>query len=449
MLVTRLGALVGLGGATLSIAAGQVLNGLSPRLPRVLAADTSNRIGAGGTAGQSASAVRTISLGQNPIDLVLDPAPSRAAPNGRIFVSIQGPYDPYGGPAGIGIVRALDARDGRTMRDVRVGYAPGALALDEQTGHLFVVNRSERAVSMLDARGAAAPRAIIVPPGPRGIAVDSRAGRAILVGEGVTSAGYAPVGSGSASLLDTTSGRVLRSVVVEGQMAVVDQRRGRALILGAGLTILDINRARVSRTVSFTLAVQALALDETTGRLFAITQRDSVSVNGPTYDLTMLDGQDGRVLSSIASIAIGGNPAQVAVDESARRVLVFGSGAVGGLEVSVADAGAGRLLRRVTTSTVTLGSSLNTVLQALSPVVDARRGRVYVALTDPRSHSKAYVGVFDTRSGGLLHTIPVRGAYIQAMTVDARRGRLFVVSVARQLTTNGSSQNTQGYLSII
>jgi len=446
MLVTRRNALVGLCGAPLSIVVGSTLDGLSPRSPRVPAADAGNRACVGEAVGQSAPAVRTIPLGQNPIDLVLDPAPSRGVPDGRIFVSIQGPYDPYGNPVGVGTVRALDARDGRTVRDVRVGYAPGALALDERTGHLFVVNRSERMVSMLDARGAAAPRTIIVPPGPRGIVVDSRAGRAILVGWGVTGAGNVQIGSGSVSLLDTANGRVLHAMSVAGQpdTALVDARRDYAFINADALTILDIARGRIARAISLVAPLQALALDETTGRLFAIAQRDNSSVNGPTYNLTMLDGQNGRALSSIA---IGGDPTQVAVDTNAGRVIVFGGGFIGGLEISVADTRAGRLLRTVMAPNVALGTALNAGLPA-PPVVDARRGRVYIALTDPSSHSKAYVGVCDTRSGALLRTIPVRGGYIQAMAADERSGRLFVVSVVQQPTT-GNGQNTQGYLSII
>jgi len=441
MLVTRRGALVGLCGAGLSMAVGPALDALSPRSSRVSAADADNRAGVGEAVGQSAPAVRTISLGQSPIDLVLDPAPSRDAPDGRIFVSIQGPTDPYSNPMGVGIVRALDARDGRTVRDVRVGYAPGPLALDERTGHLFVVNRSERTVSMLDARGSAAPRAIIVPPGPRGIAVDSRAGRAILVGGGVTGAGNVQIGSGSGSLLDTANGRVLSEIPVAGQpdTALVDARRGYAFINAGALTILDIARGRVARAIPLAVPLQALTLDETTGRLFAITPRANTPVNSPTaYNLTMLDGQNGRALSSIA---IEGNPTQIAVDVNAGRVIVFGGGFIGGLEINVADTRAGRLPRTVMAPNVALGTALNAGLPA-PPVVDARRGHVYIALTDPSSYSKAYVGMCDTRSGALLHTIPVRGSDIQAMTADERSGRLFVISVAQ-------GPNPQGYLTII
>ncbi len=441
MVVTRQDALVRLGGAALSMVIGPTLDGLSPRSSRV-AAGSGNWADVGEAVGQSAPAVRIIPLGQNPSDLVLDPTPSRDAPDGHIFVSIQGPTDPYGNLVGAGIVRALDARDGRTMRDVRVGYAPVALALDERTGHLFVVNRGERTVSMLDARGAALPRTIVVPPGPWTIVVDSRAGRAILVGRGVIGAGGVQIGSGSSSLLDTASGRVLSEIPVAGRPdgAVVDARRGRAFVTATALQVLDIARGRVPRTIPLEISAQELGLDETTGLLFAITSPANTSVNGlTTFALTMFDGQSGRALSAVA---IGGNLSQVVVDGSAGRVVVAGSGSNGGLEVDVADARSGRLLRKVTTSAVTLGSSLNTGLQTASPVVDTRRGRVYLALTDPGDPTKAYAGVCDIRTGALLRTIPVRGGYIQAMAVDERSGRLFVVSAAQ-------GPNPRGYLAII
>jgi hypothetical protein len=258
----------------------------------------------------------------------------------------------------------------------------------------------------------------------------------------VTDAGNAPIGNGSVSLLDIASGRVLSKIPVAGQPdgAVVDARRGRAFVTAAALPVLDIAHGRVSRTIPLSISTQGLGLDETTGRLFAITSPGNTPVNGPPNDtLTMLDGQDGRALSAVA---IGNNQSQVIVDENAGRVVVIGNGSNGGLEVDVADARTGRLLRKTTTTAVTLGSSLNAGLQSPSPVVDARRGRVYLALTDPSDPTKAYAGVCDTRTGALLRTTAVRGSYIQAMAIDARSGRLFVVSVAQ-------GPSPQGYLTII
>jgi DNA-binding beta-propeller fold protein YncE len=56
---------------------------------------------------------------------------------GRVFVSTgQGPW-PSTTPAW---VRVLDGRTGRLLHTVAVGRGPAALAVDESSGHVFVVN---------------------------------------------------------------------------------------------------------------------------------------------------------------------------------------------------------------------------------------------------------------------------------------------------------------------
>jgi len=48
-------------------------------------------------------------------------------------------------------VSVLDANSGALLRNISVGKAPTAVAVDAQTARVFVLNRDSQAVSVLDA----------------------------------------------------------------------------------------------------------------------------------------------------------------------------------------------------------------------------------------------------------------------------------------------------------
>jgi DNA-binding beta-propeller fold protein YncE len=62
------------------------------------------------------------------------------AGRGRVFVAHTGAVDMDGTPAGTGSVSILDARSGSVLRDIPVGVAPVAVAVDDRTGQAVVVN---------------------------------------------------------------------------------------------------------------------------------------------------------------------------------------------------------------------------------------------------------------------------------------------------------------------
>jgi YVTN family beta-propeller protein len=142
-------------------------------------------------------------------------------------------------------VSVLDARTGRLLRATAYG-APVAnpsalpldngLALDEQTGRVFVADSPYNTVSVLSAATGRLLRTISVGPHPRAMAVDSQARLVLLANEGNTDSNGTWTGSGSVSVLDARSGSVLRTIVVGiDPIAVsVDARSGRAFIINAG-----------------------------------------------------------------------------------------------------------------------------------------------------------------------------------------------------------------------
>jgi hypothetical protein len=60
---------------------------------------------------------------------------------GQVFVLSAGPSDTDGVPLGRGWVAVMDGPGGRLLGRVAVGVGPDAVGVDEQTGHVFVLNR--------------------------------------------------------------------------------------------------------------------------------------------------------------------------------------------------------------------------------------------------------------------------------------------------------------------
>jgi len=105
-----------------------------------------------------------ISVAVDPRAVIVDGA------RGRIFVAHRGVMP--------GQVTVIDARTGRVLRDVAVGAAPSALAVDERGGHVFVVNsgtaftQDAGSVSMLNSVSGALLRTMPGGTLPTAVAVD-------------------------------------------------------------------------------------------------------------------------------------------------------------------------------------------------------------------------------------------------------------------------------------
>jgi len=83
---------------------------------------------------RSGTALRTVVVGVDPLDVVVDAA------RGRVLVLNHGTTLRGGPTLGDGSVSMLDARTGAVRATIPVGADPLALAVDDRTGHVIVVN---------------------------------------------------------------------------------------------------------------------------------------------------------------------------------------------------------------------------------------------------------------------------------------------------------------------
>jgi len=311
---------------------------------------------------------------------------------GRIFVSNWGDFavsprrpdvDVFKGG---NTVTVLDTRTGRHVGTIHVNGNPSAMAVDERTGRVFVYSDGDgfpgytKLVSTLDGASGRRLRAVVVAHDPRGPNMPSQGAGDIVV--------------------DEQSGRVFVSSPYADSVSMLDGTSGRLL-----------------RTVGGTQP-RPLAVDTHTRRVFVLNGGGGGTSNGV---VTILDSATGRVVGNtpVGRLAL---PVTPVVDTRTGRVFVANDGGGTG-SVSVLDAPSGALLR-----TVTVGP------HPFVMAVDGRSSRVFVTslgamdaaghLTGPGS-----VSVLDARNGALLRTLPV-GVEPAVVAVDERAGRAFVVNVA-------------------
>ena len=302
---------------------------------------------------------------------------------------------------------------------VRVGARPVAMAVDARNGHVFVVNGGDMArpgsVSMLDATGRIVLRTSPAGVDPAAIALDARRGRAYVINRGSANGEGMSVGIGSVSVLDTESGRVVRTVSlpVPPRAVATDTRTGRVFVAGGAwgkpgrVDVLDGASGRLLHTVAVDPNPMAVVADERAGHTFVVC----AGVYPRLGSVTTLDTRDGHLLRMTT---IGHFPLAVTVDGRTGRVFVVNGGdAAGTGNVSVIDAASGRVLRIVAP-----GPSPSAL------AVDSRAGRVYVT-----TNSKS-VAVLDARSGSIEGAVPM-GAYLSgasgaSIAVDERRGRAYI-----------------------
>jgi len=353
---------------------------------------------------------------------------------GRVFVARA---DPTGGDFA-GVVSVLDARSGAVLRRTTFPRRPTArtspdiilarttVGIDERTGHAFIAIPRANAVAVLDTHSGALLRTIGVGMAPGDLAVDAMQGRVFVYSDGGGFPGYTKL----VSTLDGASGRLLRAVVVahdprgpnmpsQGAGDIVVDKSGHVFVSSAyadSVSMLDATSGRLLRTVGGTRP-GPMAVDTHTRRVFVLNGGGGTS-NGA---VTILDSATGRVVGNtpVDRLALRVTPV---VDTRTGRVFVANDGGGTG-SVSVLDARGGALLR-----TVTVGP------HPFVMAVDGRSSRVFVTslgamdaaghLTGPGS-----VSVLDAQSGMLLRTVPV-GVEPAVIAVDERAGRAFVVNVA-------------------
>lgn len=312
----------------------------------------------------------------------------------------------------VGLALAVAAAIGGGVMAYRVNAAPlvyavplgataahnSSIAVDVKSGRVFVADGATLRLTVLDARNGAVVARDDLAQVPLAMAVDERARRVVLLAS--TPRQY------QVDILDASSGAILSTAAV-GQQAgavAVDARRDHAFVANSGddtVSMLDIRSGRVLRTVAVGYYPKAMAIDERRGRVFVADYGSS--------SVSMLDAASGRLL---ATIKVGAGPQALLVDEYSGRVFVT-NGDAGTL--SLLDARSGRVI-----ATLKQPSA--------EPVaVDAAVGRV-VSLSSPG------LTMLDARSGAVVRATPLGGIVLpywsQNMAVDARTGRIYVVTTA-------------------
>lgn len=338
-----------------------------------------------------------------------------------------------------GTVDVLDLTRDTLLRTVRVsaqsggaGFAP-VVAVDDRTRRVFVANGGDSqhngSVSVLDATTGAVLRTVSPGLHPDSVAIDAQRSRVFVTTDG------------GVSVLDTTTGAVLKTIPMpQGAiLTTIDAQRARvfvAEVMGeqGAVSTLDETTGRLLRTVPITGIPAVMAEDPHSGRVFVGPTSET---GAPAGQLSMLDAANGRLLRSIDLFAPGvgrGDPDVhgLAVDERTGHLFVAwtstyqGEPAASGL--SMLDATTGAVLKRIDVGEFPTAA-----------LVDASSDRAFVAHRDVVNSSGDPIGngslsVLDTRSGTVLDTIPVAwGPAVLAL--DAPTGQLLV---ANQGITRGT-----------
>ncbi len=290
---------------------------------------------------------------------------------------------------------------------VPVGRMPVALAVDARSSHLFVADSAADSVTLLDARTGAPLATTIVGQAPVALAVDEAHGRVYTLNACVFTAPLGPAqacpnGAGSVSVLDLSSGALLDTWGVGGEITAlaVDERAGR-LVAADGSAVVQIfdGGGDLLRTVVLAGEPQALAVDAPLRRLF-ISTRDPI---GGRSGVSMFDSGTGALL---VTVRLGHYVGAVLSAGRAGRVLVSSDG-----DVYLLNARTGRTLRRITDG----GEPL---------AVDERNG---CALISGQGHLRI-IATRDGAPGPRIGPGALDALAVQSVAVDAATGRFYVAT---------------------
>lgn len=370
---------------------------------------------------------RIIAVGQNPTAVAVDTQTARA------FVLNTGTLDRLGNPTGPGSVSVLDTASGAVLGTVVVGTDPNAAAVDEARGRVFVVNggsfdsygrqTGRGTVSVLDARTAHVLRTVTVGVAPGAVVVDQQTGHVFVLNRGTGGNDR-----GSVSVLDARTGLLLRTVLVGvyPASAAIDMPLGRlfvANLVSNTVSVLDTRRAVLLLTITLGPApgtAVALAVDARTQRVIALSLPPHLAGGGGGIlgHVTTFNATTGHL---VRVVPLPG-PAALGVDQRAGHAFVSG-GTVRGGSVSMLDTRSGTVLTTI---------HMRTYPGAMA--VDPQGHRAFVLTTgalNPNrggvSGSRGSVAEVDTRTGILDCTRGV-GTRPTALAVDARTAHIFVVN---------------------
>jgi len=148
--------------------------------------------------------------------------------------------------------------------------------------------------------------------------------------------GHAFVGDGrSLHMLDTSSGRMLRTISLHWSTFAVDERRGRLLVVDADngtMSVLDTGHGSVVHTVPVGTNPGIPAIDAPTGLVF-IPARGVVDRNDDPLGPGTVSVVNARTGTTIRVGVVGVNPNGITFDDRTSHAIVINAGGT----VSVPD----------------------------------------------------------------------------------------------------------------
>jgi len=264
--------------------------------------------------------VRTVSVGGDPWALAVDDRTRHLVV--ADYVTVQA----GGGGYDTTHLTTLDARRGRVIRDLALGRVGiSALAVDDHAGRAVAltnnffgasgVNPNSGAVHILDTTTGALVQSTPLTGLPVSLVVDIRAGRVVVTYNGpvrvVTttqtapggfvqgrSVSLVPTGKGRVSVLETRSGRLLRTAQVDGAPGAValgvtpghilvasasPSGTGGQVLGGGTITLLNEQTGVIQSVVSVAapLTARTLAVDSRAGRVFTLNDGVASTAQDP------------------------------------------------------------------------------------------------------------------------------------------------------------------------
>jgi len=300
----------------------------------------------------------------------------------------------------------LDGARGTLLRTTPLGSAPRDLAVAVATRRVFVADRVDNTVSVLDARTGVLLRTVAVNPmplyGAQPLALDAAAGRLFVAASGgSTMVGRDPVRA--LSVLDARAGALVRVVAAGGGAMAADERRDRIFAADeGGVAALDARRLTVRWRTALPVAPYHVVVAPRAGRVI-------VSAADVMARVDLLAASSGKLLRTIP------HAGQImALDDQQGRII-----AATDTRLRVLDARSGRLIRSLPITGV------------VAVAVDGRRGCVFVATTNGRGNGR--LSAIDERTGRIRAVIDLGGDPTD-VAVDGRGGRVVVAVIGRSVS---------------
>jgi DNA-binding beta-propeller fold protein YncE len=312
---------------------------------------------------------------------------------------------------------------------ITVGRLPSAIAIDARTNHAFVANAGDNSVTLFNLAKGHGEKTVSVGKFPTSLAVDSQTGHVFV----------ANMLDHRISILATKDGRVLRTVRV-GQFPLrlaLAERSGRVFVLCAtvngnlGGSIVDVLDTKSGRLIRTTVIDRRAKLGQRTidfgGGGVAVDNHLGYGVAASlTFPRVYI--LDARIGTLLRSVTVPYRPLDVAVDEQTGRAFVVGNG-----EVSVLDEASGRVMQTITIQ----ANRTREAAYGEAVAVDHRRGRLFVldiGKLNPKGVPKGNgsITTLDESTGAILKRSSV-GNNPVIMVPDVLSGRVFVINDNRGL----------------